>query len=176
MDEELKKIQASITQVEEKAKEYKQRAADLNREVEQLIRKVKQQQHAMNVLKENADRVVQAALLAHVTLPDVQESQEEETQDQEFDPSLPDVFHYQFSQLTTAQKKARNEAARVAQISKLQDAVDEASKALESMVPNLKAPEEYEEVIKEEKQLKAVCPPGPAMLPTCLLFFLFHVT
>lgn len=154
MEATFKKIQDSITAVEEKGRAQKKRAAELNQQVEQLARKVKQQQHQMTVLHGNANRVVQAALLGHVKLPDVQESQEAE--ENEFDPDLPDVFQYGFSQLTNAQQKARNESGRDAQIAKLQQTVDDANKALESMVPNLKAPEEYEHVLKEEKQLKAV--------------------
>lgn len=155
MDADLTKIQYSITEVEDKGKAHKKRAAELNQEVEQLNRKVKQQKNAMRVLQEQAERVVQAALLAHVKLPDVQESQE--SQENDFDPNLPDVFQYEFAQLTSAQQKARSEAARDAQIAKLQQTVEDATKALETMVPNLKAPEEYDHVLKEEKQLKTVC-------------------
>lgn len=81
-----------------------------------------------------------------------QESAEQEP----YNAELPEVFQYSFSQLTGAQRKARSESARVAQIDKLQQTVEAAGKALEAMVPNLKAPEEYEQVLQEEKQLKAV--------------------
>jgi chromosome segregation ATPase len=168
INEEMNEIIAKITKVEEKAKEQKKRAGELHQQVEQLNRGVKQQKNAMRILQEAADRTVQAALLAHVKLPqrgmqdsqaDVQESQPE-SEASEFDPSLPDVFQYNFSQLTSAQQKARSEKARDSQIAKLQQTVEDATRALESMVPNLKAPEDYEQVLKEEKQLKAVCSPN----------------
>jgi chromosome segregation ATPase len=157
LDEELNQINDSITEVEKKARDQKRRATELHQQVEQLNRGVKQQKNAMRFLQEGAERVVQAALLAHVKLPDGQESQQPESQESELDPSLPDVFQYNFSDLSAAQQKARNEKARDAQIAKLQQTVEDAAKALESMVPNLKAPEEYEHVLKEEKQLKSVC-------------------
>lgn len=160
-DEELKemsanfeKIQESITELEEQGKTHKKRAAELHQQEEELNRKVKREKHKMTVMHEQADRVVQAALLAHVKLPDVQDSRAAE--DNQFDPDLPGVFQYNFSQLSSAQQKARNDSAKDAQMAKLQQTIEDASKALECMVPNFKAPEEYEQVVKEEKQLKTV--------------------
>lgn len=149
VDRQLDSLREDIANIEQKGHAAKSAKIEFLKEKEQMRRRLLQLNNAMESAEAGAARVLQDAMLESVELPGAS------CEGGEDGVRVPDCFCFDFSELpegmssTAASTRQRN-------LEQLRDEIEQLRHQIDTMSPNLKAPEEYEYILQEEKDLKAV--------------------
>lgn len=149
VEKSLRDVREEIARVEQKGHAAKSAKAEFFKEKERMRRRSLQLVNAMESAEVNAARVLQDAMLESVELPGAC------TQHNDDGVFIPDCFRFDFDALPDSMRAATG-TARQKNLDQLREEAEQLRSEIDGMSPNLKAPEEYENILQEEKVLKMV--------------------
>lgn len=149
--QQLEQIRQDIVEREKQGHAAKSAQDHFFKQKEQIQRKIMHLQNALDTAEASAARVLQDAMLESVELPG------SSTQEKLHGIDVPMCFRFEFSELPDSLTKASTDT-RQKNLDQLRKELEQLKSDIDGMAPNLKAPKEYEQVLREESDLKMVVP------------------
>eukprot|EP00892_Ulva_mutabilis_P002473 jgi/Ulvmu1/12226/UM086_0016.1 len=146
-EKQLEGIREEIAEIERGAHAAKSAKTDYFKEKEQMRRKLLQLNNAMQSAESCAARVLQDAMLESVELPGATSQQSEDGL------PMPECFQFDFRDLPANMRTAAA-STQPKLLESLREEIEQLKSDIDHMSPNLKAPEEYEVILQDEKDLK----------------------